>query len=110
MTRLDAVNYISHGIAKVAGRSETRTANGADEDSGEEQVVPKGHEALEAYCVDLNKKAAEGRVDPLIGRQDEVDRAIQILCRRTKNNPLFVGDPGVGKTAICRGAGPSHRP
>ena len=103
MTRLDAVNYISHGIAKVAGRSETRTTQGADEDSGEEQVVPKGHEALEAYCVDLNQKAAEGRVDPLIGRQDEVDRAIQILCRRTKNNPLFVGDPGVGKTAIAEG-------
>ncbi|MDP6573782.1 MAG: ATP-dependent Clp protease ATP-binding subunit ClpA [Rhodospirillales bacterium] len=103
MTRLDAVNYISHGIAKVAGRSETRTAQGADEDGGEEQEVPKGHEALEAYCIDLNKRAAEGRIDPLIGRQNEIERTIQILCRRTKNNPLFVGDPGVGKTAIAEG-------
>lgn len=103
MTRLDAVNYISHGIAKVPGQSETRTVHGADEDVEGEKVVQKGGEALEAYCTDLNQKAADGRVDPLIGRHAEIDRAIQILCRRNKNNPLFVGDPGVGKTAIAEG-------
>ncbi len=103
MSRLDAVNYISHGIAKVPGSSEARTVHGADEDAHEDEVVRKGDEALEAYCVDLNKKAGQGRIDPLIGRQAEVDRTIQVLCRRNKNNPLYVGDPGVGKTAIAEG-------
>ena len=103
MTRLDAVNYISHGIAKVGGESEQRTVHGADEDAAAEKTVRKGQEALDSYCVDLNKKAAEGRIDPLIGRENEIDRTIQILCRRNKNNPLFVGDPGVGKTAIAEG-------
>ncbi|MCB2100643.1 MAG: ATP-dependent Clp protease ATP-binding subunit ClpA [Rhodobacterales bacterium] len=103
MSRLDAVNYISHGIAKVPGESESRVVRGADEDDGEEQVVKKGHEALDAYCVDLNQKAADGRIDPLIGREAEIERTIQILCRRQKNNPLYVGDPGVGKTAIAEG-------
>lgn len=103
MSRLDAVNYISHGIAKVPGFSEDRTVEGTDEDPDGEGVVQKGSEALEAYCVDLNKKAADGRIDPLIGREKEVDRTVQILCRRNKNNPLYVGDPGVGKTAIAEG-------
>ena len=103
MSRLDAVNYISHGIAKVPGFSEDRTVEGTDEDADGEGVVQKGSEALEAYCVDLNKKAADGRIDPLIGREKEVDRTVQILCRRNKNNPLYVGDPGVGKTAIAEG-------
>jgi ATP-dependent Clp protease ATP-binding subunit ClpA len=103
MSRLDAVNYISHGIAKVPGFSEERTVEGADEDADGESIVQKGSEALEAYCVDLNKKAADGRIDPLIGREKEVDRTVQILCRRNKNNPLYVGDPGVGKTAIAEG-------
>ncbi len=103
MTRFDAVNYISHGIAKVAGKTESRPVGGADEDAGAEKVNKKGTEALEAYCVDLNKKAEEGRIDPLIGRAEEIERTIQILCRRTKNNPLYVGDPGVGKTAIAEG-------
>src|SRR5215475_7180211 len=103
MSRFDAVNYISHGIAKVPGRAETRRVSGADEDAGAEKVVKRGHEALDAYCINLNKKAAGGRIDPLIGRESEVERTIQILCRRTKNNPLFVGDPGVGKTAIAEG-------
>ena len=102
-TRLDAVNYISHGIAKVPGESRQQSVHGADEDTGTEKVVRKGHEALEAYCVDLNKKAEDGKIDPLIGREAEVDRTIQILCRRNKNNPLYVGDPGVGKTAIAEG-------
>ncbi|MDQ2103682.1 ATP-dependent Clp protease ATP-binding subunit ClpA [Azospirillum isscasi] len=103
MTRFDAVNYISHGIAKAPGRSETKRVTGADEDAAAEKVVKKGSEALEAYCVNLNKKAASGKIDPLIGREQEVERTIQILCRRSKNNPLYVGDPGVGKTAIAEG-------
>jgi len=108
MTRLDAVNYISHGIAKVPGRSEERRVRGSGPDeapgSGESQPsAKKGNDALEAYCVDLNAKAKKGMIDPLIGRDAEVERTIQILCRRTKNNPLYVGDPGVGKTAIAEG-------
>jgi len=103
MTRLDAVNYISHGIAKVPGQDQTRTTNGADGEAQAEKVVRKGREALDTYCVDLNKKAAEGKIDPLIGRSGEIERTIQVLCRRTKNNPLYVGDPGVGKTAIAEG-------
>src|SRR3954447_18216539 len=103
MTRFDAVNYISHGIAKAPGRNETKRVSGADDDAAAEKVVKKGTEALEAYCVNLNKKAAGGKIDPLIGRDQEVERTIQILCRRSKNNPLYVGDPGVGKTAIAEG-------
>lgn len=103
MTRLDAVNYISHGIAKRPGLSEARPVKGADESAAEEDVVKKGHEALEAYCVNLNRKAMDGKIDPLIGREAEVDRTVQVLCRRSKNNPLYVGDPGVGKTAIAEG-------
>ncbi|MGE0666334.1 MAG: ATP-dependent Clp protease ATP-binding subunit ClpA [Sphingomonadales bacterium] len=101
MTRLDAVNYISHGIAKAAARTETRTPRGAEEEP--EAAPAKGGEALSTYCVNLNKKAREGKIDPLIGRHAEVERVIQILCRRQKNNPLLVGDPGVGKTAIAEG-------
>jgi ATP-dependent Clp protease ATP-binding subunit ClpA len=106
MTRFDAVNYISHGIAKAPGRSETRRVQGADEEErggGGEKQQKRGHDALDAYCVNLNKKAKNGKIDPLIGREAEVDRTIQILCRRSKNNPLYVGDPGVGKTAIAEG-------
>src|SRR5215470_6131442 len=103
MSRLDAVNYISHGIAKARARSETRRVSGADADAQADKVVKTGTEALDAYCVNLNKKAQNGKIDPLIGREAEVERTIQILCRRTKNNPLYVGDPGVGKTAIAEG-------
>lgn len=103
MTRLDAVNYISHGVAKATGEEMPRTPQGAGGEEGEEQVDNKRDEALDAYCVNLNQKALDGKIDPLIGRQDEVDRVIQILCRRQKNNPLLVGDPGVGKTAIAEG-------
>lgn len=102
MSRLDAVNYISHGIAKRAGLTETKRVRGSDE-SGEEKRAPQNGEALAAYCVDLNEKAEQGKIDVLIGRDAEVERTIQILCRRSKNNPLFVGDPGVGKTAIAEG-------
>lgn len=103
MTRFDAVNYISHGIAKAPGRAEPKRVSGADEEAHAEKVVKKGTEALEAYCVNLNKKALSGKIDALIGREQEVERTIQILCRRSKNNPLYVGDPGVGKTAIAEG-------
>ena len=102
MSRLDAVNYISHGIAKAHGRSETRRVQGAEGEPGE-KTAKGGSEALDSYCVDLNKKASAGKIDPLIGREAEVERTIQILCRRTKNNPLYVGEPGVGKTAIAEG-------
>ena len=104
MTRYDAVNFIAHGIAKKPGASEPRAVKGAATEEADERTTrPGAGEALEAYCVDLNEKAREGKVDPLIGRTAEVERAIQILCRRTKNNPLLVGDPGVGKTAIAEG-------
>jgi ATP-dependent Clp protease ATP-binding subunit ClpA len=104
MSRFDAVNYISHGIAKVHSSEEERSAESeGNEAPGEEGANKSGSDALDAYCVDLNSKAGEGKIDPLIGRAFEVDRTIQILCRRTKNNPLYVGDPGVGKTAIAEG-------
>ncbi|MCH7540605.1 MAG: ATP-dependent Clp protease ATP-binding subunit ClpA [Proteobacteria bacterium] len=109
MTRLDAVNNISHGIAKVPGETEIRHVRGADEDDdadeddGAEKPAPRGAEALSSFCIDLNKKAERGKIDPLIGREAEIERTIQILCRRQKNNPLYVGDPGVGKTAIAEG-------
>ncbi|MEK9594938.1 MAG: ATP-dependent Clp protease ATP-binding subunit ClpA [Rhodospirillaceae bacterium] len=105
MSRFDAVNYISHGIAKVHGGGEEERAGDGDSDGeqGEDAANKNGSDALDAYCVDLNSKAGEGKIDPLIGREFEVDRTIQILCRRTKNNPLYVGDPGVGKTAIAEG-------
>ncbi|MCL4674777.1 MAG: ATP-dependent Clp protease ATP-binding subunit ClpA, partial [Pararhodobacter sp.] len=105
MTRYDAVNFIAHGVAKNPGFSEARPVTGADEEKAhapEPKVEPKDS-ALAKYCVDLNAKAREGEVDPLIGRGPEVERCIQVLCRRRKNNPLLVGDPGVGKTAIAEG-------
>jgi ATP-dependent Clp protease ATP-binding subunit ClpA len=105
MTRYDAVNYISHGIAKRPGVSEARPVRGVDEETesktGEESK--KKADALESYCVNLNKKARDGKIDPLIGRANEINRTIQVLCRRQKNNPLFVGEAGVGKTAIAEG-------
>ena len=104
MTRLDAVNYISHRIAKVPGQGrDGGEVSGVDEEFMGESEVKRGGEALDAYCVNLNAKAKSGKIDPLIGREDEVERTIQILCRRTKNNPLYVGDAGVGKTAIAEG-------
>ncbi len=102
MTRYDAVNYISHGIAKRSGMSETRTVRGSEDEDTTVDEKEKG-DALEQFCINLNQKARDGKVDPLIGRDAEISRTIQVLCRRTKNNPLFVGDPGVGKTAIAEG-------
>ncbi|MCT8159611.1 ATP-dependent Clp protease ATP-binding subunit ClpA [Pseudoruegeria sp. SHC-113] len=109
MTRYDAVNYIAHGVAKNPEFGESRPVTGAD-DMDEEAVSQASEEASEQkesalgkYCVDLNEKSRKGDVDPLIGRDHEVERCIQVLCRRRKNNPLLVGDPGVGKTAIAEG-------
>lgn len=99
MTRYDAVNYISHGIAKNGTAAAPKPPTGAGEDSEEAQ----GKDPLAEYTVNLNQKAREGDIDPLIGRADEVERCIMVLSRRRKNNPLLVGDPGVGKTAIAEG-------
>ncbi|MGO9543354.1 MAG: ATP-dependent Clp protease ATP-binding subunit ClpA [Rhodomicrobium sp.] len=106
MTRFDAVNFISHGISKRAGMSEPRGIRGVEDDSTTvdgDDGKKRSTDALEAYCVNLNQKAKDGRIDPLIGRDKEIERTIQVLCRRSKNNPLYVGDPGVGKTAIAEG-------
>ena len=109
MTRYDAVNFIAHGVAKNNDYDEARSISGSDqiddnlEKSADGIEDSKKESALEKYCVDLNEKANGGDIDPLIGRDHEVERCIQVLCRRRKNNPLLVGDPGVGKTAIAEG-------
>jgi len=111
MTRYDAVNYVSHGIAKRPDMNQPKLPRGSEEERDDKAPneepgsagQKKKQDALEAYCVNLNRKAKEGKIDPLIGRDVEINRTIQILCRRSKNNPLYVGDPGVGKTAIVEG-------
>lgn len=104
MSRFDAVNYISHGIAKVPGAAPVaRPPEGVDDGANSGTESEAAGDALRTYCVNLNDKAKSGKIDPLIGRGDEVNRTIQVLCRRSKNNPLYVGDPGVGKTAIAEG-------
>lgn len=106
MTRYDAVNFIAHGVAKDPSFGESRPIAGASEIEEEAQAPieeDSKESALAKYCVDLNAKARQGDVDPLIGRELEVERCVQVLCRRRKNNPLLVGDPGVGKTAIAEG-------
>ncbi len=100
VTRLDVVNYISHGIAKVGEEPSSAPADGEHE--GEEAGEGKGN-PLNEYATNLNEKAMQGKIDPLIGRQEEVERTIQVLCRRRKNNPLYVGEAGVGKTALAEG-------
>ncbi len=104
MSRLDAVNFISHGITK-SGPSEERKVRGAEDGEGGAEGAAEGKKssALADFCVNLNEKAKAGKVDPLIGRDQELRRTIQVLCRRSKNNPLYVGDAGVGKTAIAEG-------
>jgi len=99
VSRLDLVNYVSHGIAKVPGKDKRRVPTGTDPES--EQAGED--DPLSTYCTELVAKASEGRIDPLIGRQMELERMIQVLCRRRKNNPILVGDPGVGKTALAEG-------
>ncbi|MEM8985258.1 MAG: ATP-dependent Clp protease ATP-binding subunit ClpA [Pseudomonadota bacterium] len=103
MTRFDAVNYMSHGLAKRPGEATSRPVRGASNPGAEAEPGAKQEDALASYCIDLNTKARAGKIDPLIGRESEIERAIQVLCRRRKNNPLLVGDPGVGKTAIAEG-------
>jgi ATP-dependent Clp protease ATP-binding subunit ClpA len=109
MTRYDAVNFIAHGVAKNTDYEDVRSVPGSEpsednlEKSADNTEDSKKESALEKYCVDLNEKAEVGDIDPLIGRDQEVERCIQVLCRRRKNNPLLVGDPGVGKTAIAEG-------
>ncbi|MAM33711.1 MAG: ATP-dependent Clp protease ATP-binding subunit ClpA [Micavibrio sp.] len=105
MTRFDAVNYISHGIAKVPGAAPPvpKTPRGAEGEEHPGTEPGASADTLKTYCINLNDRARAGKIDPLIGREAEVSRTIQILCRRSKNNPLYVGDPGVGKTAIAEG-------
>jgi len=104
MSRLDAVSFISHGVGKGSTPTEASSPKGAEEEKPQKaETGKKGESALKQFTVDLNEKAKAGKVDPLIGRGPEVDRTVQILCRRSKNNPLYVGDPGVGKTAIAEG-------
>ncbi|MHA7820588.1 MAG: ATP-dependent Clp protease ATP-binding subunit ClpA [Erythrobacter sp.] len=108
MSRLDAVSYISHGIGKGGRQLEAKTPQGSEDAAGDAAEAAKDggakkETALDQFTVNLNRKAEDGRIDPLIGRGPEVDRTVQILCRRSKNNPLYVGDPGVGKTAIAEG-------
>ena len=101
ITRLDVVNYISHGITKIPEEDQSEgTESPSEEDL---QVEESGSNPLESYAINLNAQAMAGKIDPLIGRQLEVERTIQILCRRRKNNPLYVGEAGVGKTAIAEG-------
>jgi ATP-dependent Clp protease ATP-binding subunit ClpA len=99
ITRLDVVNYISHGISRISG--EEGMEGQAEED--EATVEDADNSPLDKYTINLNRLAREGKVDPLIGRDDEIERTVQVLCRRRKNNPLFVGEAGVGKTALAEG-------
>src|SRR5690606_12237743 len=100
VTRFDVVNFISHGVSKVdAGGGARPRAKGVKED----EDVEVAESPLDAYTTDLVARAAAGKIDPLIGRGPEIERAVQVLCRRRKNNPLLIGEPGVGKTAIAEG-------
>ena len=101
MSRLDAVQYISHGIAKIQQNEDNENVH--QEFVHDSNNNSKSNSALELFCINLNEKAKKGKIDTLVGRKKEVDRTIQILCRRQKNNPLFVGEAGVGKTAIAEG-------
>jgi ATP-dependent Clp protease ATP-binding subunit ClpA len=104
MTRYDAVNFIAHGVAKNPKFVENRPVSGSDQEQDPSEDTSQEKEtALQKYCVNLNIKSEQGEIDPLIGREHEVERCVQILCRRRKNNPILVGDPGVGKTAIAEG-------
>ncbi len=100
VTRLDVINFISHGLSKVEDETEASQESGAAEAAAEGEA---GGDPLEKYTSNLNRLAQEGRIDPLIGRQLEIERTVEILCRRRKNNPLYVGEAGVGKTALAEG-------
>tara|TARA_A200000113_G_scaffold62474_1_gene53712 strand:- start:500 stop:1396 length:897 start_codon:yes stop_codon:yes gene_type:complete len=105
MTRYDAVNFIAHGVSKNPNFEETKDLEEGDQKDATDNPNHNAEKetALSKYCVNLNEKSKKGDIDPLIGRNLEVERCIQILCRRRKNNPILVGDPGVGKTAIAEG-------
>ena len=105
MTRYDAVNFIAHGVSKNPNYEEKKELDEGDQKDSSENTNNnlEKETALSKYCVNLNEKSKNGDIDPLIGRNLEVERCIQILCRRRKNNPILVGDPGVGKTAIAEG-------
>ncbi|MCC6490778.1 MAG: AAA family ATPase, partial [Candidatus Hydrogenedentes bacterium] len=100
ITRLDVLNYISHGISKFL--TEPETVESENEPEGDEAPHPRQN-PLDAFTISLNRRAAEGKIDPIIGREHEIRRTIQVLCRRRKNNPIYVGEPGVGKTALVEG-------
>ncbi len=102
ITRFDVINYISHGVSKVdvGGPAIQRRSAGVEDDGAEDQKI---NNPLESFCVDLTQRAREGKIDPLIGRADEIERMVQVLSRRRKNNPLLIGEPGVGKTALAEG-------
>ncbi|MEK6551046.1 MAG: Clp protease N-terminal domain-containing protein, partial [Pseudomonadota bacterium] len=100
ISRFDVVNFLSHGISKVPGDAQ---GDLAPSEEGEESAAPAERSSLDVFCVNLNEQARLGKIDPLIGRAKEVERTVQVLCRRRKNNPLFVGEAGVGKTAIAEG-------
>src|SRR3954470_8311262 len=101
ITRFDIINYISHGVSKVeSGGPVVPRARGVEDDGSEDRAI---NNPLESFCVDLTQRAREGKIDPLIGRVDELERMIQVLSRRRKNNPLLIGEPGVGKTALAEG-------
>jgi ATP-dependent Clp protease ATP-binding subunit ClpA len=101
VARIDVVNYIAHGISKVSGQEESSEPGEQQEEEGGGE--PGQQSALEAFATNLNEQARNGRIDPLVGREAELERVIQVLCRRRKNNPLLVGESGVGKTAIAEG-------
>src|SRR5436189_2425426 len=107
VTRLDLLRYISHGALKVRGESGVRPAGDEDElhaqPQGDDEDGGLADDPLTAYCVDLIQRAAQGRIDPLVGRKTELERTMQVLCRRRKNNPIYVGEAGVGKTALAEG-------
>ncbi|MBI2381086.1 MAG: ATP-dependent Clp protease ATP-binding subunit ClpA [Gammaproteobacteria bacterium] len=103
ITRLDVVNFISHGISKVHGEQPNEPPPSSNPDADDEGGMDTSRSPLDSYAINLNQLAREGRIDPLVGRELELERTIQILCRRRKNNPLFVGEAGVGKTAIAEG-------
>ncbi|VAX14487.1 ATP-dependent Clp protease ATP-binding subunit ClpA [hydrothermal vent metagenome] len=100
ISRLEVVNYISHGISRISDNEQSETGSHSDEEHGETAAPPN---PLQQYTINLNEQARNGKIDPLIGRKHEIERTIQILCRRRKNNPLFVGEAGVGKTALAEG-------
>lgn len=101
ITRLDVINYISHGVSKYQNNDMHENMNASMD---EDMMSPEGNESpLDSYCTNLNRRAKQGKIDPLIGRHEEIQRTIQVLCRRRKNNPLLVGEAGVGKTAIAEG-------